>query len=452
MCLFYAEEMLNKASTFLAQRVSIAPLVIFRIAFGVLLLYSTLRTIQKGWVAELYIEPAYHFSFFSWLTPLEGIGMYIVFWIMAISALCIVLGLLYRVNTVLFLLLFLYVELLDKTYYLNHYYLVTLLTFWLTIVPAHHWYSIDAYIFKSIRSKSCANWHILIFKFQLSVVYFFAGLAKVNPDWLLRAQPMATWLPGKYSLPLIGKWMYLKETAFLFSWAGCFYDLFIWIFLWIKKTRAISYGFVLIFHILTGILFPRIGMFPYIMIVSTIIFFSPSWHERILFSLPSSKKWENEEPKPSAKTAGPWIALILGCYIIIQLCLPLRYLWYDGNLFWHEQGYRFSWRVMLMEKNGDTAIIVKHPKTNIQTEVDQDQYLTPFQQQQMRSQPDMILQFGGFVGGEFKDKYGYDPEVYVKSRLSLNGTRSQPFTNDTFDIYQMKDPMKQGWILPRQER
>ena len=193
-------------------------------------------------------------------------------------------------------------------------------------------------------------------------------------------------------------------------------------------------------------------MFPYIMIVSTIIFFSASWHERILFSLPSSKKWENEEPKPSAKTAGPWIALILGCYIIIQLCLPLRYLWYDGNLFWHEQGYRFSWRVMLMEKNGDTAIIVKHPKTNIQTEVDQDQYLTPFQQQQMRSQPDMILQFGGFVGGEFKDKYGYDPEVYVKSRLSLNGTRSQPFTNDTFDIYQMKDPMKQGWILPRQER
>ena len=33
----------------------------------------------------------------------------------------------------------------------------------------------------------------------------------------------------------------------------------------------------------------------------------------------------------------------------IQLAFPFRYLLYPGNIFWTEEGYRFSWRVMLME-------------------------------------------------------------------------------------------------------
>ncbi|MEM6698229.1 MAG: HTTM domain-containing protein, partial [Bacteroidota bacterium] len=134
------------------------------------------------------------------------------------------------------------------------------------------------------------------------------------------------------------------------------------------------------------------------------------------------------------------------------LYLPLRYLHHSGNLFWHEKGYRFSWRVMLMEKNGYTAFILRDPKTKVQREVDQDNYLTPFQKQQMRSQPDMILQFARHLGDEFKDKNGYAPEVYVKSRLSLNARRSQVFTNDTIDVYSTVDPRNNNWILPLKEK
>ena len=279
---------IKKFNNFLFKPISIAPLVVLRIVFGGLLLFSTIRTAQQGWIYELYIEPSYHFGFFSWLNPLEGNGMYIVFLLLGFSALGILSGLFYRFNTVLFFLLFTYVELLDKTYYLNHYYLVSLLTFWLIFVPAHRNYSIDAMLFPGIQSSTCANWHVLIFKVQLSTVYFFAGLAKVNPDWLFKAQPMATWLPGKYELPVLGKFMHYKAIAFLFSWAGCVYDLSIWIFLWIKRTRGIAYVFVLLFHFLTAILFPRIGMFPFIMITSTIVFFSSEWHQKILSRLPFS--------------------------------------------------------------------------------------------------------------------------------------------------------------------
>ncbi len=442
---------LYKLDNFLFKSVSIAPLVIFRLVFGSLLLYSTFRTWQKGWIKELYLDPSYHFSFFSWLKPLGAEGMYLVFALLIFSSLGIILGFLYRFSTLLFLLLFIYVELLDKTYYLNHYYLVTILTFWLALVPANRWYALDVLLFPRIKSATCSNWHIAIFKVQLSIVYFFAGLAKVNPDWLFKAQPMATWLPGKYELPILGQWMHYKETAFLFSWAGCVYDLSIWLFLWIKRTRALAYIAVLIFHILTSILFPRIGMFPLIMITSTIIFFSPSWHQKLLSYLPFSEPGLEENSPEISSTRRKWISGALVFYFLLQLYLPFRYLQYPGNLFWHEKGYRFSWRVMLMEKNGYTSIIVKDPKTGIQKEVKQDDYLTAFQKQQMRSQPDMISQFAKHIGDEFSTKHGYAPEVYVKSRLSLNGRRSQIFTDDTINIYLLKDPMNSNWILPLKE-
>ncbi|MEL6558529.1 MAG: HTTM domain-containing protein [Bacteroidota bacterium] len=444
---------ISNLKTYLFKEVSIAPLVIFRLAFGALLFYSTVRTIQKGWVKELYIDPGYHFSFFDWIKPLDGSGMIIVFYLMALLAMLIILGLFYRLSLGFFLLLFTYSELIDKTYYLNHYYLVSLLTFWLMLVPANRWYSLDAVLFPKIKSDRCAQWHILIFKIQLSIVYFFAGLAKVNPDWLFKAQPMATWLPGKYTIPILGKWVHLKSVAFLFSWAGCIYDISIWVFLLMRKTRTIAYLLVLVFHILTGILFPRIGMFPYIMITSTIIFFSSSWHEKVLSYLPFSGYFSRREKQetfnPRYKSIVTW-ALI--AYVIVQLYLPVRFLNYPGNLFWHEQGYRFSWRVMLMEKNGYTSIIVKDPVMNTLKEVDQELFLTPFQEQQMRSQPDMILQFARYVGDRFREEKGYNPEIYVKSRLSLNGRRSQPFTDETLDIYNIADPMAQGWILPFGEK
>jgi len=220
---------MNKANinlnNYLFKEVSIAPLVVFRLVFGSLLLYSTYRTYQKGWIEEMYIDPYYHFSFFDWIKPLEENGMYWIYFLLALTSLGIILGLFYRVAAVSFFLLFTYCELIDKTYYLNHYYLVTILTFWMIWAPAHRWFSLDARIFPKIKTNSCALWHILILKIQLSIVYFFAGLAKVNSDWLFEAQPMATWLPGLYEIPIIGNIVHHKVLAFLFSWMGCLYDL-----------------------------------------------------------------------------------------------------------------------------------------------------------------------------------------------------------------------------------
>jgi len=434
------------------KEVSIAPLVVLRIAFGALLLFGTYRTYEKGWIKEMYVDPIFHFSFIDWVQPLAGNGMYWVFALMGLFSIMIVIGFLYRFSTVSFFILFTYCELIDKTYYLNHYYLVSIFVFWMIWVPAHRWFSVDALLNPRIKSTTCFNWQILIFKVQLSFVYFFAGLAKVNPDWLFRAQPMATWLPGLYEIPLLGQLAHHKELAFVFSWLGCFYDLTIWFFLCIKRTRGLAYVAVIVFHVLTAILFPRIGMFPFIMITATIIFFSSNWHEKVLrFFKTGLDGFNGAYTTAIAKPAKSFISLSLLAYFLVQLYLPIRYLQYSGNLFWHEQGYRFSWRVMLMEKNGLTNIILRDPIENVRKEVDQNKYLTPFQKQQMRSQPDMLLQFGNFVAQEYAKINGYLPEVFVKSRISLNGRRSQIFTNDTINVVGLQDPMKSGWIIPFKE-
>ena len=140
---------------------------------------------------------------------------------------------------------------------------------------------------------------------------------------------------------------------------------------------------------------------------------------------------------------------IFALFLSFQLVFPWRYVCYPGKLYWTEEGYRFSWRVMLMEKNGDTSIVLKDPKTGRRKEVNQKEYLTDFQRQQMRTQPDMILQFCNYIGDDFKNKNGYNPEIYVKSRISLNGKRSKPFTDYAIDVYNAPSNILETlWILP----
>ena len=276
---------------------------------------------------------------------------------------------------------------IDKTYYLNHYYLVSILTFYLIFLPANRAFSLDCYFNPLLKSNLCSKWHITLIKCQLSIVYFYAGLAKINTDWLIKAQPLYTWLPGKFSIPIIGKFTHLKITALLFSWVGCIYDLTIWLFLWIKKTRKYAFYAVIVFHVMTGILFPRIGMFPMIMIAATTIFLPLNFHNKCL-ELLSIKKSETKSERITRKQKKNvlFVYYLMVLFLGIQVLMPLRHHIFSNNIYWDEIGYRFSWRVMLMEKNGYTNIVVIDPRKEIQYQLDQDLYLSKFQQQQMKSQ------------------------------------------------------------------
>ena len=434
----------------LFDRIPIYPLITFRILFGLMMLLSIIRFAAKGWIADLYISPALYFPYlgFEWVKPLGDPGMYLLFALMGLAALGIMMGAAYRLSTFVFFLTFTYVELLDKTNYLNHYYFVSIVSFLLIFLPANRAYAIDCLRKPGRQLSEVPRWTLDILKFQLAVVYVFAGIAKLHPDWLFHALPLKIWLTSKTHIPLLG-WIFNYDfTAYVFSWFGAIYDLFIVFFLLYPPSRILAYITVVVFHLLTGFLFP-IGMFPYIMILSTLIFFSPTFHKKLLSPLDKGFRTSQPTPPWGSSRSRPIVLTLLGFYILIQLLIPFRYVLYPGDLFWTEEGYRFSWRVMLMEKAGYAQFEIYDPHTGQREFVQNYQYLTPTQEKMMSTQPDMILQFAHFLVEEYKRKGFVDPQVRVQSVVTLNGRRSQPFIDPEVDL--AKEPYSlahRAWVLP----
>ncbi len=430
---------------FLFQPKSIFPLITFRILFGILMCYGTARFIYNGWVDKLFIEPKHFFKFygFEWVEVLSPSGMYYLQYLIALVSFFIAIGFLYRISIITFFLAFTYVELIDATNYLNHYYLVILLSIILIFVPANANFSIDSKLFPRIKKYKIPAWCINIIIFQLCITYFFAGFAKLNYDWMFRAMPLSIWLPEHLNIPLFGFLFKYQWTAYLFSWTGAFYDLTIWAFLLHYRTRDFAYIFVVLFHLMTWYLF-NIGLFPLIMITSTLIFFSDKWHERIynyFMNVPVDDLKSFKINKP--------IKIIVAIYMIFQILFPLRSFLYKGNVLWHEQGYRFSWRVMVVEKSGTAIFRIKDLETGKESEIQNNKYLTKFQEKQMTIQPDFILQYAKIIQADYEKRFNIKhAEIKADVFVALNKRVSSRFIDNNINLLEIKNSFKEKeWIL-----
>lgn len=445
--------MIKISEKYFKKNTDAAPLAVFRVFFGFMMFWSIIRFWSKGWIEEQYIKPTFFFSFygFEWVKPL-GNYTYILFVICGLSTILIILGYKYRLAIIIFFLSFTYIELMDKSYYLNHYYFVSLVAFILMFLPANSYFSVDARLNKNLAYKKVPNWTIDSIKLLLVIVYFYAGLAKLNSDWLFRASPLNIWLPVHNDLPLVGVLMSKTWFHYVMSWSGAIYDLTIPFLLLNKRTRFFAFVIVVFFHVFTRILFP-IGMFPYIMILSTIIFFDAKLHHKILhiisFIFRISKNSFDEINSVLKVKKEKIIIKVLVVFFIIQLTLPFRYLLYPEELFWTEEGYRFSWRVMLIEKAGYSEFKIVDKETDKYLYVTNSEFLSPLQEKQMSFQPDFILEYAHFLGDTYKKRGMKSPEVYVDSYVTLNGRLSSLFIDPKVDLYKQKESFKhKNWITP----
>ena len=236
--------------SYLNKTTKAASLAVFRILFGLLMIISLIRFTSLGWIDKLYISPELFFSYlgFSWVKPL-GQWTYLLFAICGFSAIGVTIGYKYRISIIIFFLSFTYIELMDKTTYLNHYYFVSVMAFLMIWLPMHRYYSFDAYRNDNLRAQYIPRWTVDAIKLVLGIVYFYAGLAKINYDWLINALPLKIWLPGSYDLPLIGGLLEQSWMAYAFSWGGMIYDLTIpFLLLW-KPTRKVAFFMVIVFHL-----------------------------------------------------------------------------------------------------------------------------------------------------------------------------------------------------------
>lgn len=436
--------MINKLHNYLNTPISAAPLISFRLIFGALMVISAVRFIYLGWIEEQFVNPIFHFKYwgFEWVEPVSLTGFYFIYALLILSAIGVMLasGLLYRLASIILFLTFTYTELIDLTYYLNHYYFVSLISLLLIFSPAH------ISPFKTISTQKVKRSFILILKIQIAILYIYAGLAKINYDWLIEALPLKIWLPAHSNLPILGPLLAWEFTPYLFSWAGMLFDTFIILFLLKKSTRLYAYIAVIVFHTLNGILF-QIGVFPIVMIGIVTIFFSNKWHLKFIHFVIPIKERSLAGSVRSKKSSFFNYLFIL--YVGFQLIFPWRFLLYPGNLFWNEQGYRFSWRVMLMEKAGTAFFYVKDTKTGREGIVNNQDFLNVHQEKQMAMQPDMILQFAHYLGDYYKRNGVHDPEVRAEVYVTLNGRPSQLLIDPKMDLLKESDTFApKKWILP----
>lgn len=427
---------------FFSKPVSIFPLVVFRVAFGLTMAFAGIRFLAKGWVADLYLNSPFRFSYygFSWVTLPSSEMLYLLFVITIFMALCIAAGFFYRFACITYFLIFTYIELLDKSLYLNHYYFVSLVSFLLIFLPANRALSIDIWKNPQIEQKEIANIFLFTLKVQLTIVYFFAGIAKLNSEWLLDAQPLKIWLPARAELPVIGMFLDWSWTPYIMSWSGMFYDLLIPFFLFWHRSRPLAYVTVIVFHILTWVLF-NIGVFPWVMIASTLIFFTDKDWKWLLNKIGWSEKKTEITQSPLYKPYN----ILLASFFLIQVLLPLRHFFYPGKVTWNEMGFRYSWNVMRVEKTGYVEFTCVDPENGRTWQVYPKEYVSIIQEKQMAFQPDMILEFAHFLEKE----YGKDLKVYARAKVSLNGAESKDLVDSSVDLTEERDSLLglYSWVL-----
>ena len=433
--------------TWLAAPVDLAWLAALRIIVGAMACWSALRFLAYGWVDTFFCKPSYFFDFwgFDWLPHASCEGMTAIFVALAIASACVMIGCFYRVTILTTCVLLTYVELLDVTNYLNHYYLLSLLTFLLCWLPAHGMGSMDARRRPhTVARGQVARWAHVLCRAQVAIVYFWAGVAKLGSDWLLHAQPLNIWLLARQETPIVGALFGAWPTALVMSWAGFLFDTTIWAFVLWPRTRRAAYVVVIGFHLMTGVLF-NIGLFPFIMMGAATVFFAPSWPRRLKRSAHSIHAEKTKSIKPVTSSFLCLIAL----YLAIQMVAPARHWLYPGDVLWHEQGMRWAWKVMVREKNGAITYRVRWRGRDRPLHVPPTRYLTDHQAREFSGQPDMILQLAHHIGGDYRARGHEDVQVYVDAIVSLNGRSPHAMIDPNVDLMTLEDGVGAApWIMP----
>ena len=431
----------------LTRPIDAAILAYFRIAFGALMFWELIRYLAYEKVHHLWVEPSFHFTYFgfSWVTPLPEAGLYTLMGVLLLAALFFTVGFLYRISALIFAIGFTYLFLLDQAKYLNHFYLICLLSWISVFLPANSCWSLDAKWRPKLKNDSAPAWTLNLLRFQVAVVYFYGGLAKLNADWL-QGEPMRTWLANRADWAIVGELYQHWLAPYFFSYGGLLFDLLIVPALLWKRTRVLAFAFAVFFHLSNSQLF-TIGIFPWMGIAITALFFDPSWPRKLVARF--RKNTPSFSPG-SFKTKSPILVPALAIYITLQLTIPLRHFFYPGNVSWTEEGHRFSWHMMLRSKKTVAATFVLIDENSGDTwKLDPTAYLTPRQLDKMLGRPDMIQQFCAHIASLMKDE-GY-PNCTVRAVVycSLNGRPPSLLVDPKANLATAKRSLLSSpWILP----
>ena len=458
------ENVLRRVCLALFSPVDISFLVFFRIVFGAIMLWEVYRYFTHGWITRYFVEPALTFTYygFSWVKPWPGRGMYIHFLVLGVAAACVTVGFLYRFAAPVFFLGFTYFFLLDQTRYLNHIYLVCLISLLMCFLPAERAFSVDALLHRRIRSDVVPAWTLWLLRSQIGIPYLYGGIAKLNSDWI-HGEPMRTWLhPFTSTLGLENSF---KGDLFVYFFVigGLLLDLLVVPLLLWRRTRLFALVGAIAFNLINAVIF-EIGIFPWLMLGALFIFFPPDLMRRFVraFTSPGEDLADGEQSVSrrvgiaSGESGQPasllpsqkLVAGLLAAYLVIQLLFPLRHYLYPGDVSWTEEGHNFAWHMKLRTKAGDAVFTVTDPASGQTWTIKPEDYVKPHQLR-MITKPELLLQFARYLEEE-KRREGYgDVEVRARVLVSLNGRAPQLLVDPNLDLTrEQASLLPANWIVP----
>lgn len=384
---------------------------LFRILFGLCLADSVLEDFVAGFHQYALLERGFHFHYwgFGWMEPLSEPFFSGCYLLLICSALLFSAGYLWRITSILNFLLYGYIHFLEKADYNNHYYFILILCFFFCLHPVEN--------AKEGEAPQGPAWFLDLFRYQFAIVYFFAGLAKWNRDWLL-GEPLTDWmepLSRYYHAP----WLADPYFGGFMAISGLLIDLLAGPALLHPRTRNFAVVGLIGFHSCNELFF-QIGVFPALMVSSCLLFLGPITR--------SAGTWKGKRAK--------WMALFLG----LQLLLPLRHYLLPGLTNWTEDGHRYAWRMKLRSKNAKLHHLIVDGKA-----VNALNYLSQFQIKRMASRPDMICQFAHYL----KQEHGAT-SVRMLITAGLNGRPLQTFVDPDTELTQVQvSPFSPTtWIEP----
>jgi len=318
-----------------------------------------------------------------------------------------------------------------------------LLALLFTLLPTARAWSVDAW--RRGRDRSVPAWAYLALRLQVGLVYAFAGIAKLTPDWLA-GRPLDRWIGGRADVALLGPLTAWPEAPRLFAYGGLLLDLFaVPALLW-RPTRLPAFLALAGFHAANDQLF-TIGVFPALATAMTTIFFPPSWPRRLLGRRAPPEPRRLRRRSPRALERG--VLALLALYAVVQLALPLRHHLYPSDVAWSEEGHRFAWRMMLRSKSGDLRLVVVDPAAGTHRVLHARELVASWQYGQVSTRPDLIQQLAQHVARREAEAGRPGVAVHAWAFVSLNGRAPAMLIDPQVDLAATARSWRAApWILP----
>lgn len=469
--------------------VSILPLAVFRIVYGLVLVVLALRYFYYDNIFQNYIAPTLLFPMVSWIPRLPGTWMYLPFVGILVGSIAIFLGWRFRFHAWLFFVSWLYIFVIDVSQYNNHYYLILLFAFLLAITDSHRFLSLDVRRVPHLKTLEVPAWQLFVFQFQIVILYFYGGLSKLYPQWL-DGTIIHFLVAGIRGHHVLGPVFANDVAVWLWTYWGLFFDLGVGFLLFWKPTRRWALWTCLGFHVLNEFVFfssqsknSPIGVFPMMGVAMCLVFLDRDAYlafllrvrtgiDRLLIQIgvrvpPPALKINGEmclSQKQAQSAGNRWVLVLIGLYVLVQVGLPFRRILFPDYL-WTREGLLFGWTMKLSVYPAYNIIRfkVQDPVSGLSSDVNLRESLTYDQYLRVCHSPYMVWLYAQYLSRAQHEPIRYalalqgkkmpkKLQVYVyESAVALHSQRAYPLISPTVNLAEVdyKYWSHNDWILLR---